>query len=347
VTFIHLPCSGASIEAGVIGPYDGIEPVELNELTGMLEHAALPLPAQADRARELICGASCDESDRVVDAFLLSVGANDVNFAEIVHTCIVGEPCFGNPVPDGAAAATFALLCAGLGAFSSACDDFYSSLESFDAEEAFLDGRNEPPSNGLDDLPTHYQSLQTALADAFGAGASSAVFLTEYPDITRDSDGAPCGWEITQSLAEQTMNLPGVSPAEMIWSDAVVQTQLAAAMQTAAGVHGWNYVGQIASAFETHGYCAADNWVNRVQDSYLEQGGIEGTLHPSQTGQVVYRDAILSALPEPGAGLQAVVAVATLAFASRTRLRFPIGSNRSKQANAQGSSAGSPGSSSR
>lgn len=319
VTFIHLPCSGATIETGVIGPYDGIDPIELNEMTGMLETPSVPLPAQIDRARELICGASCDGSDRVVDAFLLSVGANDVNFTEIIHTCIVGEPCFSNPIPDGTAAATFGLLCAGTGAFGSACDDFYSSLESVDAEEVFLDGRNEPPSNGLDDLPAHYQSLQMALIDAFGADAARGLFLTEYPDITRDASGMSCGWEITQSLAEQTMNLPGVSPAEMVWAGTVVQTQLAAAMQTAAAVHGWNYVGGIAAAFGAHGYCASDNWVNRVQESYLAQGGIEGSLHPNELGQLVYRDAILLALPEPGAGLQAAAVLATLVFASRFR----------------------------
>ncbi|MFP8881363.1 MAG: hypothetical protein VCE43_18935 [Myxococcota bacterium] len=319
VTLIHLPCSGATIETGVIGSYDGIDPVELDEMTGMLEFATAPLPAQIDRARELICGASCDGSDRQVDAFLLSVGANDVNFGEIIQSCIAGEPCFNHPIPDGAAAASFALLCAAVGSFSTACDDFYSMLPVIDAEEAFLDGMNEPPANGLDDLPMQYQALQTALSNAFGAGAAGNLFLMEYPDLTRDGNGAFCGWEITQSPGEQTMNLPGVSSAEMIWADTVVQTQLTAAMQTAAAVNGWNFVGGIADAFGTHGYCAADNWINRLQESYLAQGGVEGALHPSETGQLVYRDAILVELPEPGTGAQGVAAVATLVAASRFR----------------------------
>ncbi len=322
VTLIHLPCSGATIETGLIGPYDGIDPIELNEMTGMLEPPSALLPAQIERARELICGASCGGSDRGVDAFLVSVGANDVNFAQIVDSCIAGEPCFSNPTPDGTAAATFGLLCATLGPFSSACDDFYSTRDSFDAADAFLVGRNEPPSNGLDDLPTHYQSLQTALSNAFGAGAARELFLLEYPDVTRDANGASCGWEIAQSVGEQTMNLPGVSPAEMEWADAVVQTQLAAAMQTAANAHGWKFVGGIASAFGRHGYCATDNWINRLQQSYLAQGGSEGSLHPSETGQRIYRDAILSALPEPDTGAQGVAALATLGIAARFRPRL-------------------------
>ena len=316
---IHLACSGATIETGVTGPYNGIDPIELNVKSGMLEPPTIPLPAQIDRARELICGASCDGDDRRVDAFLISVGANDVNFAEVIKTCIVGEPCFSNPIPDTTVAVSFALLCATVGALGTACDDFYSMLDRFDAEAAFLDGTNEPPANGLDDLPTHYQALQTALIDAFGAGASANLFLTEYPDLTRDENGDYCGWEVTQSFSEQTMNLPGLSPAEMAWVDTVAQTQLTAVMQDAATLHGWNFIGQIASVFGTHGYCATDNWINRVQESFLAQGGVEGSLHPSETGQLVYRDAILLALPEPGTGAQGAAAVATLAVASRLR----------------------------
>jgi hypothetical protein len=316
VTFIHLPCSGATIEAGVIGPYDGIEPIG----------GSPPLPAQIERARELVCGAACDGSDREVDHFLLSIGGNDVNFGEIIQTCIAGEPCFDNPVEDTAAEAALGVLCAILGAFTSACDDFNAGLMTFDAESAFFVGVNEPPANGLDDLPAHFQSLQTGLTNAFGAAAASSVLLTEYPDLTRDETGAFCGWEATQSLGEQLMNLPGVSPAEMMWADTVVQVQLAATMQSAASLHGWSFVDGIASEFATHGYCASENWITRLQESFLAEGRIEGTAHPTPTGQLVYRDAILTAIPEPG-GAQlassAVLALALVTRAKRLRLRSP------------------------
>lgn len=324
VTFIHLPCSGATIETGLIGPYDGIEPIELNETTGMLGPPSIPLPAQIERARELVCGASCDGSDRKVDGFLLSIGANDVNFGEIIETCIVGEPCFDDPIPDGAASTAFDLLCAPLGPFTTACDDFHAGLSSFDAQSAFLNGLNEPPANGLDDLPSHFGSLQAALTGAFGAGAAARVLLTEYPDVTRDESGAFCGWEANQSIGEQLMNLPGVSPGEMMSADTIVQAQLAAAMQNAATLHGWSFVGGLAAAFATHGYCASDNWITRVQDSFRAQGASDGTLHPTQVGQLAYRDALLVALPEPGAPRLAAAALLTLAMrVRRLRLRSP------------------------
>jgi len=83
VTFVHLACSGATVPKGLIGPYDGVEqPV-----------GAPPLEAQVkvlDRIARV----------RPVDAVLLSVGANDVHFGDVVRFCAIpAANCFDRVLP--------------------------------------------------------------------------------------------------------------------------------------------------------------------------------------------------------------------------------------------------------
>jgi hypothetical protein len=68
VTAVDLACSGASIYEGLLGGYAGIEPGE-------------PLAPQVDDAEDLI-------GERTPDAVLLSVGANDLHFTDILMDCL-------------------------------------------------------------------------------------------------------------------------------------------------------------------------------------------------------------------------------------------------------------------
>jgi lysophospholipase L1-like esterase len=78
-----------------------------------------------------------------------------------------------------------------------------------------------------------------------------AVFITEYFDLTRGSDGAFCG--------TFPGPVPGASAAEMEWAYEKIVVPLNAAVQAAAAAHGWHYVGGIAESFANHGYCADRN----------------------------------------------------------------------------------------
>ena len=84
ITFVSLACSGARIDAGLLGSYDGIEP---------RPGAATYLP-QVDRLRELGTARRAGEDDGPgVDAVLLSVGANDVRFSSVVKKCALPGDC--------------------------------------------------------------------------------------------------------------------------------------------------------------------------------------------------------------------------------------------------------------
>jgi GDSL-like Lipase/Acylhydrolase family len=73
VTAVDLACSGASIYVGLLGGYAGIEPGN-------------PLAPQVDAAEDLI-------GERTPDAVLLSVGANDLGFADILMDCLGPNDC--------------------------------------------------------------------------------------------------------------------------------------------------------------------------------------------------------------------------------------------------------------
>jgi GDSL-like Lipase/Acylhydrolase family len=74
VTFVHLACSGASIDEGMIGKYAGIE-------------AETPLldPQLSDMVR-LADG-------REIDAALVSIGINDIGFGPLVAFCLSHDDC--------------------------------------------------------------------------------------------------------------------------------------------------------------------------------------------------------------------------------------------------------------
>lgn len=77
------------------------------------------------------------------------------------------------------------------------------------------------------------------------------VFITEYFDLTRGSDGDFC--------ADLSSPNPGASVEEMQWAYETIIVPLNEAVQAAANTHGWHYVGGIAERFRNHGYCADQN----------------------------------------------------------------------------------------
>jgi hypothetical protein len=92
VRFIHLACSGAKIGAGLLATYGGQE--KDDALEGDLQ-------PQVDEAARLAEG-------RAIDALVVSIGGNDVNFAKTIEECVTSEPCFGTPAPDDPTASAFA-----------------------------------------------------------------------------------------------------------------------------------------------------------------------------------------------------------------------------------------------
>lgn len=103
---------------------------------------------------------------------------------------------------------------------------------------------NETIQQSFEEMPAEFARL----ASHIGRCNVGAVFITEYFDLTRGGDGEFC--------ADLASPIPGASFEEMQWAYEKVVVPLNAAVQAAAQAHGWHYVGGIAEAFRTHGYCA-------------------------------------------------------------------------------------------
>lgn len=83
VTFVHLACSGASIQHGIIGPYRGIN-----------DPGGAPLPSQVSNMQSLV-------GTRKVDAVVVSIGINDFGFGSIVSFCVQQDNCPAQSYPTG------------------------------------------------------------------------------------------------------------------------------------------------------------------------------------------------------------------------------------------------------
>ncbi len=208
-------------------------------------------PSQLDQVRQIV-------GKRTVDALLLDGGGNDVHFADIVTNCIIPlHDCSKDPgvqqrLRDGLAALN--------GPHGN--DGLYSKL--VDA----IDGtpRAAPPFTVKD------------------------VFVTAYPDPTRNASGGPC------SSAPAGDPLVGITAAEATFGSGVVSSlnQSLAAMVTQADARPlphprWHLIGATAPAFKDNGYCAGPTrFVNTVLDSVRLQNDLTGTVHPNAAGYAAW-----------------------------------------------------------
>ncbi|MGH7690846.1 MAG: hypothetical protein ACREN3_14665, partial [Gemmatimonadaceae bacterium] len=272
VTFVHLACSGAKIEGG-----------------------GQAIDQQIRWANTLI-------GNREIDAVIVSIGGNDLGFSSLATACVVQQPCYSQaPTIDlsraVAACAPLTLLPSG----GTTCSDFFknntpqqSASQLLDSTTAGLPGRYAHLATA--DLP----GLRGLLRPDAGAGANGSadsvrdnrVYITEYGNLTKNDASAYCAPDPTDPLG----TMVGVTPDEMQWLDQSAEADLNSDVRAAAQQFGWNFVTGIYAAYTPHGYCAHDHWVNRIDESYLHQGDMQGMVHPNRSGQQFSAGAIETAL---------------------------------------------------
>jgi len=183
VTFIHLACSGATIDTGLIGPYAGIESFSR-------------LPPQLDQIRTFVFG-------REIDAVTVSIGANDVQFANILTSCLVRPTCYQDA--PGSAARLFATLAARLPARYAALQAGLAS-RSIDPGRVFITQYFDPTRtdlgaicpNGtiLGDAPSLGGVLQISQAEADWASNQMLVRL----DTEVRAAASTHGWHFVDGI---------------------------------------------------------------------------------------------------------------------------------------------------
>lgn len=255
VTFVHLACSGAGIARGVTGPYFG-------EQAG---NAGLPLSSQISAMSGLI-------GSRKVDALLISIGANDIGFGDIVGFC--GTKNYGF---NGSPAAALNPLTAAPTTTPCFTDRFPTKTSPTTLDRVVR--------QKLAALPGLYDQMARRLQQA--GVAPSRVYITQYYDPTTDARGQPCPhMDFTVPKGAANIHLPGLNATEARWAETSVVHALNAAVQAAAAAHGWHYVSGIQNGFIGHGYCTAPgiSYVRTMAQSFHLEGAPDGTMHPNVRG---------------------------------------------------------------
>ena len=158
---------------------------------------------------------------------------------------------------------------------------------------------NQLLSDGLNNLPGRYEELSKRLGQM---PEVSKVFITEYPDIVHDADGDFCDHRPVGDLVR------GISYDEAEWASGKVIAPLNDLVKAAADKWGWFYVGDIASHFHTHGYCAEEQrWALTFGDSLKAQASLSrikraylGTAHPNKGGHAWYATRLIEEMQKRG-----------------------------------------------
>jgi hypothetical protein len=153
VTLVPLACTGATIGAGM---FAGQRADDCPWVVG-IETCSGTAPAQFAELRDVMAAVHRQDPKRNLDMVLLTIGANDVNFAGLVANVIVD-------------ATTERILLKQGGAIASV-DDATKSLEG--------------------DLPDEFSQLRTALKPFVGGNLDRVVFVS-YPNPAMQAQDKPC-----------------------------------------------------------------------------------------------------------------------------------------------------------
>lgn len=136
VTYVSRACTGATTNAILTG-YDGGDPAYRDPPT---------LPAQIDQVKAAV-------GDARIDDLLISIGGNDIGFADLVKDCIIVGHCH---------------------------QDYGGVVKRFDDALAVLKTQRYPALTNELASPTRLP------------GGVRTTYLTQYPDATTAADGSRC-----------------------------------------------------------------------------------------------------------------------------------------------------------
>jgi len=249
VHFWHLACSGATISGGGGGL--------LNASTGTRGEQSLQ--PQVTRLGELM-----SETKLPVSRLLITAGANDTGWANVMETCLIQSVIAGVTDP----------------------------LAFYIVQDNCINGYAGQVTAAVAALPFHFDLLAYALAQLMVAYPGQLtpfdIYLTQYFDPVDSLSAQPLVC-VGEPLAGEDMRN---------WAVSAILNPLQADVRSATALYGWNFIGGIQQAFQGHGVCqaAANRWINSVFDSLAEQGDFNGSWHANRTGQLQMASIIYNAI---------------------------------------------------
>ncbi len=315
VTFISFACSGATILTPQWDPYGlqlGWPPLNLHpdpslyRGMGILDryigtiwddHNIITfLPSQIDQLQTALERPGGGAA-RQFDALIISAGGNDLHFGDIASTCLFEDNCWPNSMV------------------------FENSTTEYNMSALINRALTPHAANGS---PTSIPDSLSALATAVNNldPKPTNVYITQYADQTRGDVAGDPSVRRCSLLFDIFWPLNyGATPQEAGPLAEIGLWGLDQAIETIAGENvnnGWQYIDGITTyevdpnrphgapgMFQRddngngHGYCAADNWIVRADESEIIQGpwGIrlinKGTLHPNGEGIQAMKERLL------------------------------------------------------
>lgn len=242
VTFISFACSGAETKHLISDPFSGQDPQNNSDRN---------LIPQIDAVKAAV-------GNRTIDALIISIGINDINFSSLLKNC-------GNPAN---AVANFLLR------KSDPCVD--PQLHAI-----------------LNELDAKYDRVARKIRQELNV---KEVYILQYPvNIFTDKNGNAQKCECL-SLGPDALST-GLSAAEVSWLGMAGQT-LNKKIKEAAKRHNWNYIYGVQDKFIGRGYCesASTRYLLHRRESLYIQGEKDGAMHPNKKGHKAVSDLLVNAI---------------------------------------------------
>ena len=272
VTFLSYACSGASVLNGLLGNYDGIEPPD---------GPHLPLPPQISAVALALCPGkgtttTCPDrsSQRPIDALLISIGGNDLGFADIVLSLVAEVDGDKDPNVRAIFDAKLALL-----------PDLYRQVGQAIRDQLNVDtvyiGEYPDPTTDADGAYCANSPVGDPLS-GIGAEESRWASTTVIPALNgavRDAAAAN-GWIYVGGIASQFAR------------------------------HGWcaGPFDEFIHDSRWSAYADRQRWMRTYEDSRYTQGPFDlahladthGTMHPNAQGLAAIGAALAAYVRDPG-----------------------------------------------
>lgn len=290
VTFLNFACSGATLQhweegdgGGILLPYAGIEPSVYVETQGELAY----LPPQIDQLSNALLtieGGYAIANARKVDMLFTTGGINDVRFAALAVTCVLLDDCHSEYTdlydPGGEAVnVAFKELADKIpGGYVELADTIDS--RGMDVGEVFVmqyPGAYQSDDGSqckdmLDDVLPWWSVWNIVLnplaVGLVGPGSLLAAFFSDAIGVNffttlLNALGSSLEWDDNEVDWMVTVGMKRLDDAVRKGVQDV---------QKAYPHRKWTFVDGIQAAFNKHGYCADDNWIQTAQQSTDEQG---------------------------------------------------------------------------
>ena len=273
-TFRSFACSGARVEEGVYGEFEGAEPIDEDD----------PVRPQISQANSYLGSLPAGHARRI-DALVMNVGGNNLGFANLIERCENIGPSFP---------------------FNPCNPRSFGGLGNDDALRVFETGvgsGESPAVIGLDDLPQLYRELDRKIDRASGASGllevrPGSVFLTGPPNPLAGPNGCA-------ALTGGTDYEKNLQATEIAWLQQDILPRMVAAMRAASGANGWEFVDM--SSRTPNGMCSGSGRMfNRNRDALRTQGATiasdlgfavsHGIAHPNRAGFAAMAPALADAL---------------------------------------------------